>query len=334
MSVTYPLDLSGVAPSNLVKNELHTVSSAQYNDHHIIVPNFAPFYVDNFKAVLRLNGTERVLVEDVDWSFTLSYVTGTRTTGKNMYGAITIHNLDINGIIELEYQTIGGDQICDRMYVLTYLADKAYNPRTTIWDIITNVPNALPPTPHYQDYDTFYGQEAVVTKLGEIRDAILENSSLTTEQIRTFLVQLNSISFSNFVLRSGSSMEGPLFLRGDPVEDKEAATKDYVDRTTVSNSELASTLSSYTPTTALNTLLENRLPKTGGTMTGPLILNAPPTQDMQAANKAYVDNRIGILEDEIQNLRNQIGSIEGNYVSRTEVEDMINEVLLRVTYVS
>jgi hypothetical protein len=173
-----------------------------------------------------------------------------------------------------------------------------------------------------------------VTKLGEIRDAILENSSLTTEQIRTFLEQLNSISFSNFVLRSGSSMEGPLFLRGNPIEDKEAATKEYVDATTVSNSELASTLSAYTPTTDLNTLLNNRLAKSGGTMTGPLILNAPPTQDMQAANKVYVDNRSALLESELQDLRNQIGSIGGNYISRTEVENMINEVLLRVTYVS
>ena len=328
------LDLTGVAPSNLVKNELQTVSSAQYNDHHIIVPNFAPFYVDNFKLKLRLNGEERLLVEDVDYSFTLSYVTGTRTTGKNMYGAISIHNLDINGILELEYQTIGGDQVCDRLYVLTYLADKAYNPRTTIWDIITNVPNALPPAPHYQNYDTFYGQEAVVTKLGEIRDAISSNSSLTSDQIRTFLEQLKSISLTNFVLRSGSTMEGPLFLKGDPVEDKEAATKHYVDATTVSNNELATTLSNYPTNSDMNTQLNNKLNLSGGTMTGPIVLNAPPTQDMQAANKAYIDNRIQLLESELNDLRSQLGSIGGSYITRTEVEDMISEVMIRITNVS
>lgn len=334
MSVTYPLDLSGVAPSNLVKDELHTVSSSQYNDHHIIVPNFAPFFVDNFKVVLRLNGSERTLVEDVDYSFALSYVTGTRVTGKNMYGAFIIHNLDMSGILELQYQTVGSDQICDRLYVLTQLADKAYNPRTTIWDIITNAPTAFPPTPHYQDYDTFFGQDQVVSKLGEIRDAIISNSSLTREEIQTFLQNLNSISFSNFVLKTGSAMEGPLFLYADPSEDNEAVTKQYVDNTTVSNQELAVTLSNYTPNETLDLRMNGKVDKSGSTMTGPLILNAPPTQDMQASNKAYVDQRIAALEAELVTLRSQIGSIGGSYISREEVERMIHETLLRVTYVS
>jgi len=334
MSITFILDLSGVAPSNLVKNELHPVSSAHYNDHHVIVPNFSPFYVDNFKAVLRLAGTERELVEDVDFSFTLSYVTGTRTTGKAMYGAISIHNLDINGIVELQYQTIGGDQICDRLYVLTRLADKAYNPRTTIWDIITNVPNALPPSPHYQDYDSFFGQEQVVSKLGEIRDAIITNSSLTSEQIGTFLNQLNSISYSDFILRKGGTMEGPLFLRPTPLEATEAVTKEYVDNNTLDNNEINVILSGYTPTGEMNLKLDNKVSKSGSTMSGPLILNSPPLEDMQAANKSYVDNRIALLEEEIQDLRRQLGSIDGDYISRTEVESMINEVLLRMSYVS
>lgn len=334
MSVVYPLDQSGVAPSNLVTDEIHTVSSSQYNDHHIVVPNFAPFFVDNFRMKIRVNGVERALVEDVDYSFALSYVTGTRTNGKNMYGGITLHNLEANGILILEYQTLGGDQVCDRLYILTLLADRAYNPRTTIWDILTNVPNALPPKPHYQDYDTIFGQEAVVAKLGEIRDAIIANSSLTADQIRTFLEQLNSISFGNFILRSGGIMEGPLILKGLPVDPKEAASKAYVDNTTVSNEELAGILSTYTPSGDMTNLLNNKLDKTGGTMTGPITLNAPPLEDMHPANKEYVDTRITNLNNEITNLRAQIGSIGGDYISRTEVEELISETLLRLMYVS
>ncbi len=36
----------------------------------------------------------------------------------------------------------------------------------------------------------------------------------------------------------------------------------------------------------------NALPKTGGTMTGNLILNADPTADLGAATKQYVDNKV------------------------------------------
>ena len=163
-TVTYPLDMSGNNPANLIQNELHTVSESHFKDYFFIVPEFAPFYVDNFSLSISINGNVTPLQEDVDYSFALQYVTGTRISGKAMYGAITLHNLNLNGILLMNYLTIGGDQIADRLLVLTTLADKAYNPRTTIWDILTNVPNSLPPSPHYQDYDQFLGQYGIVER--------------------------------------------------------------------------------------------------------------------------------------------------------------------------
>lgn len=334
MPISYPLDPSGVSPANLVQDELHTVNEAVFRDYNFIVPNFAPFFIDNFEIIYTINGVSRPLVEDVDFSFALSYVTGTRTYGKAMYGGLTLHNLNMNGLLGLRYQTLGGDQVADRLAVLTILADKAYNPRTTIWDIVTNVPNALPPTPHYQDYDEFFGQEEVVTKLGEIRDAIVSNSSLTANEIRSFLENLNSISVNGFLLKSGGQMVGPLLLARPPIESNEAVTKQYVDSNTASSSELTQALSTYYTQEEIETKLESKVNVSGGTMTGPLILNAPPEQDMQAANKSYIDSKVTTLEGELSDLRSQIGSIGGDYISRTEVEKMIGEILLRVGFVS
>lgn len=45
--------------------------------------------------------------------------------------------------------------------------------------------------------------------------------------------------------------------------------------------------------TSAEPLLSGALQKSGGTMTGNLILNANPTQNMQAATKQYVDNTFG-----------------------------------------
>lgn len=226
---TYPLDLSGINPSNLVQSELHAVTEAHFRDYYFIVPNFAPFYVDNFQASIYINNVATQLVENVDFSFALPYVTGTRVTGKAMYGAITLHNLNINGILSINYQTIGGDQVADRLQVLTLLADKAYNPRTTIWDILTNVPNALPPVPHYQDYDSFYGQEELVIKLGQVRDAILANSSLTQNEIQQFLNLIINGGLTAYVKKDGDVMTGPLTLNSGPIDNLHAATKQYVD---------------------------------------------------------------------------------------------------------
>ena len=328
IAVTYPLDMSGNSPANLVTGELHTVTEAHFRDYFFLVPNFAPFYVDNFKATITVGNETRDLVEDVDFSFALSYVTGTRTTGKAMYGGITLHNLNSNGIISIDYQTLGSDQIADRLHVLTVLADRAFNPRCTIWDILTNVPNALPPVPnHYQDYDSFYGQEEVVNALGEIRDAILNNSSLTQEKIAEFLQIINSGVLSTYIRKSGDAMTGRLLLQGNPVEENEAATKKYVDDSTVDMAELSSFMSSYHNATYVNDRLDEKVNKVGDTMLGHLTLNADPVQDLHAATKKYADTVQNNLQLQINDLSTNLGNIQSGYVTKEYVDDKLNEVM-------
>lgn len=326
-TVTYPLDMSGNNPANLIQNELHTVSESHFKDYFFIVPEFAPFYVDNFSLSISINGNITPLQEDVDYSFALQYVTGTRISGKAMYGAITLHNLNLNGILLMNYQTIGGDQIADRLLVLTTLADKAYNPRTTIWDILTNVPNSLPPSPHYQDYDQFLGQEELVTKLGEIRDAILTNSSLTQQEIQSFFQLLNSGTLTSYVSKSGDTMNGPLTLAGNPLDPLHAATKQYVDGLLENNSQMTQLLSSYAQTSYVNQQLNLKVNKSGDTMVGPLTLNQAPVQPSHAATKQYVDGVNQNTQLQIDQLQTQITNISLDPVTKAYVDDKFNEIM-------
>lgn len=328
MTISYTTDLSGVNPANLVDKEVHTTSESQYRDYRFIVPNFSPFYVDNFK--LRLTGANgRELVEDVDFQFALPYVTGTRVTGKQMYGGFTLINLDLNGVLSVDYQTVGGDEICDRLYVLTQLADKAYNPRTTIWDVVSNAPNAFPPTPHYQDYSSFFGQEQLVAALAEVRDAILTNSSLTAENIRDFLARYSNEK-GGYVRREGDTMTGPLGLPANPTEPEHAATKAYVDQRVADQTPLWQILSEYVKDEEVHRLMQLKLNLTGGILTGPLSLHADPLNDDQAVTKRYVDalfqqlnDRLLQLEDKVENMKNS------GYITREQVLDMINETNVR-----
>lgn len=326
-TVTYPLDMSGNNPTNLIQQELHTVNEAHFKDYYFIVPNFAPFFVDNFSMSISINGVTTPLQEDVEYSFALEYVTGTRVTGKAMYGAITLHNLNLNGILILNYQTIGGDQVADRLEVLTLLADKAYNPRTTIWDILTNVPTALPPSPHYQDYDQFYGQEELVNKLGEIRDAILQNSSLTQQEISNFFNILNTGSLTSYVRRTGDSMSGPLTLPSNPTDAMHAATKQYVDGIAINNSYITGLLANYATLTYVDNQDTLKLNKAGDTMIGPLSLNGSPIQPSHAVTKQYVDNISSNTQLQISDLQTQLNTISADPVTKQYVDDKINELM-------
>lgn len=326
-TVTYPLDTSGVSPANLVNNEIHTVSEAQFRDYYFIVPNFAPFFVDNFQLIILRNGVEFILNEDVDWSFALPYITGTRVTGKQMYGAITLHNLELDGILKMRYQTIGGDQVCDRMYVLTYLADKAYNPRTTVWDIITNIPNAFPPVPHYQDYDQFKGQEAVVQALGEIRDAIAANSSLTSDKIEILLQLFTGNDLSIYLKSTGDDMTGVLRVLNPPTDPLAAVAKKYVDDNFISSTQLTSELSTYYDQTAVDAMLLQKLGLTGGILTGALTLNGDPTDPLHAATKGYVDTEVTALADTVALIATDVDDLKLNGATKEYVDAKINEIL-------
>lgn len=332
MTTQYPLDLSGVSSANYVVDEIHTVSEGHFRDYFFIVPKFGPFYTDNFRMSIVVNNLTRELTEDVDYSFALSYVTGTRITGKAMYGAVTLNNLELNGLLKISYQTVGGDQVVDSLSILSFLADKAYNPRTTIFDLVSNIPNAFPPTPHYQDYDSFYGQEELVRALGEIRDAIIVNSSITSDEIRRFLNNPNSAPLEGYVNKKGDRMDGPLFLARDPQDNSEAVNKTYVDTKFVTGTNLTTILSSYLNQQGVKAELDKKLSLTGGTMTGPIVLNAPPQQDMHPTNKAYVDSKLNTINDDIAVLNNDIADLKENSVTREELMRVIGELTARIIH--
>ena len=70
---------------------------------------------------------------------------------------------------------------------------------------------------------------------------------------------------------------------GSPIQDKHAATKEYVDNAVAS-----------VPSGGITQEQADAryLQLSGGTMAGNLILNGAPTTDNQAATKEYVDNQI------------------------------------------
>lgn len=317
-NITYPLDTSGVAASNLVVDEIHTVAESQFRDYYFIVPNFSPFFIDNFSITYISGSNSRILQEDVDFSFALPYVAGTRTTGKAMYGAITLHNLDMNGVLKITYQTIGGDQIADRLYVLTVLSDKAYNPRTTIWDIITNVPNAFPPVPHYQDFDQFYGQEEVVTALGQIRDALANHAINVSQQLTDILHYIGVNGLSDFLTLTGGTMSGPLYLSGDPTSNLQAATKQYVDNNFINIANLGSSLSGYVTSTQLTSLLDEIRVYID------VVTNNSAFYSQLAQFRKYVENKFASMGDNLNVNVNQKADI-------TYVDQKYDDLLALIT---
>lgn len=173
MPVTYPFDPTGNNASNLVIKEQNIVNAHQYLNYYIVIPTFSPFFLNNLQISYKdQSGVITTLTKGTDYDVALPYIGATRGLGLPVYGGIVFYDTTLDGMVEYNYQTVGGDWIADPNYVLGVLAQKAYNPRTVIWDVLTNKPNCFPPQVHYQPYDDIQGQSDVVNAIMAIRDAI------------------------------------------------------------------------------------------------------------------------------------------------------------------
>jgi len=179
-NATYPLDVTGLNPSNLITNELHTLTEVNANTYRLLIPDFAPFYLDNFTLThTDVQGNVSTLNEGADYIFVLPYLAGSRSIAKMLYGAISISNSVIDGTLTMNYQTLGGSWIADKNFVLQQLAEYVYNPVITTWDQVTNIQELFPPINHDQSLDYVTGQTELIAAINEIRDAIIAGPQLT-----------------------------------------------------------------------------------------------------------------------------------------------------------
>lgn len=192
MTVSYPFDPTGLADSNIVPDEIHTLTEVNAQSYRILIPTFAPFYLGNFTIThTDSSGQTRPLIEDVDYTFCLPYIGATRSIGQMVYGGVSINDLIVNGVLKVTYRTLGGDWIADTNYVLNMLAEHVYNPRITVWDVVTNKSTMFPPINHDQTMDYVYGHQDLINSLNSVADSIIGGPDQGTPAIHHLLDENN-----------------------------------------------------------------------------------------------------------------------------------------------
>lgn len=176
-TVTYPLDIEGNSPSNLV-TETHTVTQLNLAMYRIIVPVHAPFYITNFAiSHIGSGGVETPLNENVDYAFCLPYEAASRSLQRLLKGGIAILNPNSTGSYRVTYQCLGDKWSANRDHVLQALAASSYNPRMIYWDQVTNVQELFPPVRHTDDFSSLKGVEDLIDSVDRLTLAMLSRPS-------------------------------------------------------------------------------------------------------------------------------------------------------------
>jgi hypothetical protein len=171
---TYPFDPTGSATTNAVANERHVLSPPAWTDFYFIVPKYAPYFRDSLRAIHRPSG--KLLVEGVDYHCTHYFHAASHGVARRVYGSITMLDKTLTGVIEISYQTIGGDWILDASADLSRLTNTQLNPRITTWEQVVDVPYQFPPIDHEWNLEDLKGVEAILPILESMTEAIRESA--------------------------------------------------------------------------------------------------------------------------------------------------------------
>lgn len=169
MDYTYVQDTSGALAANKITGEQQILTIANDQNYHFVVPRFAPFFASTLSVVFKgADNVTRPLIEGLDYYCTYLYVGASRACAKPIYGGISFINLQLNGVVTLNYQTLGGPWTLSATAISEMLSNTLRNPRTTTWEQVANVPQVFPPVDHEWDLSDMVGMSQVVDSLDQI----------------------------------------------------------------------------------------------------------------------------------------------------------------------
>lgn len=178
----YPLDTTGVSPTNLVPGEIHTLNT---NPNRAFVSNYGPFYTESMIVVDVATGLP--LRKGVDYKAIQYFEDASIASGLEVCGIVVITNPLVSNTVAFTAQVVGG-QYSNYAYALQQMInDLQLNDQVIQWGQIIGKPALYPPAPHIHSVDDTYGWEYIVSAIDDLRQAILTGSQGTIDAMRQSL---------------------------------------------------------------------------------------------------------------------------------------------------
>lgn len=179
-STTYQFDPSGTLTTNLIEGERQVLTPINTTNFYFLIPLAAPFFGESLELIHHPSG--RVMIEGVDYFLSHRFHDASLAVAKPIYGSISFIDKSLTGVLELKYQTLGGEWTLDENKILNILAESLANPRITLWEQITDLPREFPPIDHEFNLVDLVGMAQVEAKLAAIEAAIIAgNAGASTE---------------------------------------------------------------------------------------------------------------------------------------------------------
>jgi hypothetical protein len=181
--INYPLDISGVNPTNRINNELHAITPLR----RAVAMNYGPFFEQGL--VVRDGVTNAILTPVLDYSVGLIYPAATMATKKAIYCFIVVNNLSITSIT-VSYQALGGEYTQYTGALQEILNTLSLDDRPVEWGSLIGLPEGFAPAPHQHPAYSLHSWGAMISALDRLKSAILVGNQQAVSELYTYVNSL------------------------------------------------------------------------------------------------------------------------------------------------
>lgn len=174
ISLTKPLDITGVSATNLISGEVHTLSAPALM--RLIVPNLGAYFTDSLQVVQTVDAVDVVLTKGVQWVASELLVKPTLHIGKEIHCCVLIKDVTLTGDIKLSYQALGDNNNVDYRALIDAV-DQFSQGSFADWNNLDHL-SEFPVKVHKQDITDLYGLEYINQPLSNLAQAVSDVGSL------------------------------------------------------------------------------------------------------------------------------------------------------------
>ncbi len=206
IQIFLPVDLTGLAPGNLITNELHQSGSP---NKAIIRPDFGDFFTNGFQLYgVGVSGALTLLRHINDYIFGHLNEDATQAAGAPVYQVVLVKNTQFFTTFSISYHAFGGqvNNINNTSLYTAYL--QASGGMITPFENLTDLPSTFPPEHHTHDIADVYGMEYIVSLLSNMADTMFKDRFY-----RLKYAELHNKLIEYSVERQASDMQLPNAIR-------------------------------------------------------------------------------------------------------------------------
>ena len=101
--------------------------------------------------------------------------------------------------------------------MLDKLIELVYNPRTTVWDAVTDKPCVFPPIDHIEDMDYMFGLQSLVQSINNVGDILLSGNDPSNRAYFSHLLDIGNPHLTNKAQLGLSNVENLSLATNDDI---------------------------------------------------------------------------------------------------------------------